>query len=53
VPDGKTDIQSNDLLFVPVRNKLKICYINVIHVSVSTTQKLEDVRIKTVSVMWF
>lgn len=53
MPDGKTDIQNNDLRFVPVRNKLKLYCINVTHVSMSSTQKLEDVRIKIFSGMWF
>lgn len=41
----RQDIQTNDLCFVPVRNKLKIYYTSVIHVSMmSNTQKLEDVK---------
>lgn len=46
-----TDIQSNDLHFTPVRNKLKIYYMTITNVSVPSIQKLAEVSTEITSAM--
>lgn len=49
--DGKkSNILSNYLCFVPLRNKLKLYFINVVHVSISSTLELKDIKITMVSI---